>query len=104
MLDCTDEVLAALRLAEFVDMVAHSQATIPALAYAARNPGWVRRLVLVGAVDGTGWRGKGRAGETWRGRTSLGWGGNVAPARHDSARRHAGGVGGASRRGPVGQA
>jgi 3-oxoadipate enol-lactonase len=52
MTDCCEEALAALDIASPVDVVAHSHATMCALALALDRPALVRRLVLVGAVTG----------------------------------------------------
>jgi pimeloyl-ACP methyl ester carboxylesterase len=65
MTECAREALSVAGVGEPVDVVAHSQATLCALALALTSPMAVRRLVLVGAVDG-GWRTTRRArGMPW---------------------------------------
>ena len=51
MLDCIEEMLAAIGVHRRIDVLAHGQATLVALAHAMERPDRVRRLVLVGAVD-----------------------------------------------------
>jgi proline iminopeptidase len=65
MLACSREALQVVGVAPPVDVVGHSQATLCQLALALAAPQLVRRLVLVGAVDG-GWRTTRRAaGMPW---------------------------------------
>lgn len=52
MLACTEEAIGVAGVSPPVDLVGHSQATLCQLAFALSNPGAVRRLVLIGAVDG----------------------------------------------------
>jgi pimeloyl-ACP methyl ester carboxylesterase len=65
MVRCALEALAVAGVRAPVDVVGHSQATLCALALALEAPATVRRLVLIGAVDG-GWRATRRArGMPW---------------------------------------
>jgi len=66
MLAGTSDALRATGITGPVDLVGHSQATLCQLAWALAAPHKVRRMVLVGAVDG-GWRATRRMhGMPWR--------------------------------------
>jgi pimeloyl-ACP methyl ester carboxylesterase len=55
MVSCAAEALSAAAVSEPLAVVGQSQATLCVLALALRHPAAVRRVVLVGPVDG-GWR------------------------------------------------
>jgi proline iminopeptidase len=52
MLACTQEVMEVAAVSPPVDLVGHSQATLCQLGFALSSPPAVRRLVVIGAVDG----------------------------------------------------